>query len=131
MSDLNPYPKLDLRVAIALPSIIGIRKRLMVDIEIMTEPSLKVSHLSLHITSTGYVALRSDKLNTEADYALFGSDGLLPPQNILSLTQRLLNNINAAPDISDAADLRLFAKNLKASLLAVETTLAKLEKDSR
>ncbi|MEL7539919.1 MAG: hypothetical protein AAGJ51_03365 [Pseudomonadota bacterium] len=102
----------------------------------MKEPLLKVSHLSLHITSTGYVALRSDELDIETDYALFGSNGLLPPQTILSLTQRLLKTINTAPDTSDAADLRLFAENLKASLAQVETTLAalnghKLTKDSR
>ena len=97
----------------------------------MTEPRLKASKLSLHMTSTGYVSIDSGQLDTNAEIALFGPDGAVPPLSLLSLTQSLLDNINAAPDPSDAADLRLFAKHLKASLAAVETTLARLEKDSR
>ena len=97
----------------------------------MTEPRLKASKLSLHMTSTGYVSIDSGQLDTNAEIALFGPDGAVPPLSILSLTQSLLDTINAAPDASDAADLRLFANSLKASLAAVETTLARLEKDSR
>ena len=97
----------------------------------MTEPRLKASKLSLHMTSTGYVAIDSGQLDMNAEIALFGPDGAVPPLSILSLTQSLLDTINAAPDPSDAADLRLFANSLKASLAEVETALARLEKDSR
>lgn len=96
----------------------------------MTEPRLKASTLSLHITSTGYVGIDSGQLDMNAEMALFGPDGVVPPKSILYLTQNLLEQINAAPDPSDAADLRLFAKDLKASLAQVETTLARLDSDS-
>jgi len=36
----------------------------------------------------------------------------------------------AAPDLTDTADLRLFARDLKTSLAQVETTLARLDKAS-
>ena len=96
----------------------------------MTEPCLKASKLSLHMTSTGYVTIDTGQLDMDAEIALFGPDSAAPPISILSLTQSLLENINAAPDPSDAADLRLFAKSLKASLAEVETALTRLEKDS-
>ena len=95
----------------------------------MTEQRLKGSKLSLHMTSTGYVTIDSGQLDMKDELELFGPDGGMPPQSVLTLTQRLLDNINAAPDPSDAADLRLFAKSLKASLTQVETTLARLEKN--
>jgi len=94
----------------------------------MTEQRLKASKLSVHITSTGFVTLDSGELNMDAELALFGPDGAAPPLSLLSLTETLLANINAAPDPSDAADLRLFAKSLKTSLEQVETTLARLER---
>ena len=97
---------------------------------IMTDVQLKAAKLSLHITSTGYVGIDSGQLDMNAEISIFGPDGLVPPQSILGLTQRLLDHINAAPDPSDAADLRLFAKDLKASLAQVETTLARLEAKS-
>ena len=97
----------------------------------MTEPLLKASKLSLHMTSTGYVTINSNQLDMNAEIALFGPDGAVPPLSILTLTHSLLDTINAAPDKSDAADLRLFANSLKASLAEVETALTRLEKDSR
>ena len=103
----------------------------MVDYFIMTEIRLKASKLSLHLTSTGYVTIDSGQFDMGTEIGLFGPDGPVPPQNIESLTQSLLDTINAVPDPSDAADLRLFANSLKASLAAVETTLAKLDKGSR
>jgi len=102
----------------------------MVDFLIMTEPRLKASELSLHMTSTGYVSIDSGQLDMTA-VDLFGPNGAVQPVSVLSLTETCLDQINAAPDPSDAADLRLFAKSLKASLAAVETTLTRLEKDSR
>lgn len=130
MSDLNPCPKLDCDVTIALPSIIGIRAREMVDYLIMTELRLKASELSLHMTSTGYISIDSGQLDISAEIALFGPNGAVPPVSVLSLTETCLDQIDAAPDPSDTADLRLFAKSLKASLEAVETTLSRLDKDN-
>ena len=131
MSDSNPCPKLDFGVIDTLPSIVGIRASVMIYNANMTEPRLKASKLSLHMTSTGYVTIDSGQLDMNAEIALFGPDGAVPPLSILNLTQSLLDTINAAPDPSDAADLRLLANSLKASLAEVETALARLEKDSR
>lgn len=96
----------------------------------MTDVQLKAAKLSLHITSTGYVGIDSGQLDMNAETALFGPNGAVPPKSVSSLTQSLLEHINAAPDPSDAADLRLFAKDLKASLAQVETTLARLDAES-
>jgi len=93
----------------------------------MTDVQLKAAKLSLHITSTGYVGIDSAQLDMNAEMALFGPDGVVSPQSILCLTQSFLDQINAAPDPSDAADLRLFAKDLKTSLAQVETVLARLD----
>ena len=96
----------------------------------MTAKYLDGTKLSIHLTSTGYVALESGQLSTDTELALFGPKGDVPPTSISSLTTRLLQTINAAPDPTDTADLRLFARDLKTSLAQVETTLARLDKAS-
>ena len=112
----------------ALPSIVGIRALFLVYAVFMTAKHLDGTKFSIHLTSTGYVALESGQLSTDAELALFGPKGDVPPTSIPSLTIRLLKTINAAPDPTDAADLRLFARDLKASLAQVETILALLDK---
>jgi|GEM_PF-2636837 len=117
---------MDANASCALPSIVGIRQAER-SVWIMTQKLLDPAIFSLHLTSSGYVTIDSGQLDSFAELAMFGPSGPVPPQSLLALTQSLLDNINAAPDPSDAADLRLFAKSLKASLAQVETTLAALE----
>ena len=93
----------------------------------MTRTFLLESELSLHLTSSGYVRLESARMDVDDNLALFGPDGPVPPVSISALTVSLLETITAAPDDTDAADLRLLHKSLKASLAQVETTLAQLE----
>jgi hypothetical protein len=83
--------------------------------------------LSLHLTSTGYVALACPDMEATTNHYWFGSRGLRPPQRLSELVETLLKDMSAAPDKTDAAELRSLASDLKSSLESVETMLARLE----
>lgn len=86
-----------------------------------------VESLSFHLTSTGYVALACEDAEAVQNQKWFGSRGLRAPQRLSDLVATLLKDISAAPESSDAAELRSLASDLKTSLEGVETMLARLE----
>ena len=79
------------------------------------------------LTHSGYVALECDGLGAADEAQLFGPEGAAPPRRISDLVAETLETLAAAPDPSDAAGLKVFARDLKASLALVETVLARLE----
>ena len=79
------------------------------------------------MTSTGFVILDCENLEALEAQNLFGSGGVCPPKSLLSLLAGMLNDMSAAPDETDAAELRSLSRDLKTSLAQVETMIARLE----
>ena len=84
-------------------------------------------HLTLHLTTTGFVFIEADDLSPDEQQDMFGTHGANPPQSLCSLLDNLLKDVSAVPDEADAAELRAMAKALKDSLAKVETFIARLE----
>jgi len=93
----------------------------------MKKVYVSVGSLKMHLNTEGYVALKSDEIPPAQELDLFGPEGVSPPNSLSSLLLDMLQTMKAAPDESDAADLRSMAVGLKNSLELVETTLARLD----
>lgn len=71
--------------------------------------------------------LECSALSHEEAWALFGTQGSTPPQSLSALIGDMLNQVSAAPDKNDAAELRSLVRDLKDSLAKVETMIARLQ----
>jgi len=93
----------------------------------MEKVYVSVGSLKTYLNTDGYVALTSDEIDPALELDIFGPEGVSPPSSLASLLSDMLQTMKAAPDKSDAADLRSMAVGLKSSLELVETTLARLD----
>ncbi len=93
---------------------------------VMADTKLDAADLRFVLTCSGYVAIECESLDGPTQVDLFGPRGCVPPRPISDLVADTLAMVSAAPDGSDAADLKSMATDLKASLQQVEATLGKL-----
>lgn len=82
--------------------------------------------LKVHLTTTGFVSIETDRHSPDEQQAMFGTNGVNPPRSIALLLDNLLDDVSAAPDGADAAELRSMANDLRDSLAKVENFIARL-----